>query len=213
MNTFFKKYEVANIFVNSLKEVKLKPDFQIGNYTLKFSQGVSSSIQYNKKGVDLLNNQHEYTFELPSGKLELSLQFYLNQRNHYRLFAYSKFQDYNGMTFSINLTTGKESNKEIVLCQKIKFTEKPRNDITDPKEYRRQKAIFLGHYLKSLGIRISTTNDIYLGVYDLENKSFKDTTAERFIKEFITIALVKGHYQENKGSALIFLPTFKYYKF
>lgn len=200
--------EDASNFVNALRAIRLESKIQIGSVYLNVSKGVTSSIQHT--GLDLLAKFHEYTFELPEGKLELSLQFYENINYHYRLFAYSKFGSFSGMNFSINITTGKESVREIVLSQKIKFTEGVPDDIKDAKEYRRQKANFLGRYLRTIGIKVSTKNDVDLGVFDLKNKNFHGTSAERFLREFIIVALVKGHYQGNKGYQLNFVPIFKY---
>jgi len=48
---------------------------------------------------------------------------YENVLNHYRLFCFTKINKKQGMTFSVNLTTEKESDSVIYLTQKIKFAE------------------------------------------------------------------------------------------
>ena len=81
--------------------------------------GVADRIQHNEAGLDLLHNQHEYTFSIRDGDLQVSLQLYMNVSDHHRLFCYTRMGQVQGMTFSINLTTERESDRIIYLTQKV----------------------------------------------------------------------------------------------
>lgn len=103
--------QCAEVFVKVFKTAKLS-DIVIGTKTLKPSIGVSDSIKYNRaryddgSEIDMLSNAHEYTFWLEDKKIQMSLQLYENDRNHYRLFAFVKVGNIDGMTFSVNFKTG-----------------------------------------------------------------------------------------------------------
>jgi hypothetical protein len=43
---------------------------------------------------------------------------------------------------------------------------------------------------------------IHVGAYDKTKKKFIDTTADKFINDFIKISLIKGHYSRNKGFSI-----------
>lgn len=121
----------AKVFAELLKSVEAENnEIHFGNFFLKYTKGVKSVIQYNNTDVDLLSNKHEYSFSIFSGSLELSLQLYENKNSHHRLFAYTKIGKKSGMTFSINLTTEKETENIIYLTQKIKFSEQFDGDET-----------------------------------------------------------------------------------
>ena len=54
---------------------------------------------------------------------KFSLQLYRNRLEHYRLFYYIRVGNVQGMTFSINRTTAKESGSVNFLTQKIHLSE------------------------------------------------------------------------------------------
>lgn len=201
------KYDDAKNFADVLKKVKFDK-LMIGKFELKAKKGVESSIQYNQAGLDLLKNTHEYTFQIQRGSLELSLQLYENINNHYRLYCYTSFNGAKGMTFSINLTTEKESDSIIYLTQKIKFSEGHGGNKDLAKAHRRQKQVVLCELLDKLDLDITENNDLILGIFDPVKKQFANTTPEQFLNDFILVSILKGHFQGNKGYQLEILPNY-----
>ena len=117
------RHKDAEIFAEILRKTKLPNEITIGKFILKGTKGVKDKIQYNQDGFESLQNEHEYTFPILDGDLQVSLQLYENTSDFYRLFCYTKINGKEGMTFSVNLTTEKESDNVIYLTQKIKFSE------------------------------------------------------------------------------------------
>ncbi len=201
----------AEFFAETLSAAKLANNcIYFGNFALKATKGVKDSIQYNKTdGTDLLNNQHEYTIQLMSGELQLSLQLYENVNSHYRLFAYTKFGDIRGMVFSVNLTTEKESDNIIFLTQKLKFVEQYDGNKKLAQAHRRQKQIIMAEIIKKLGLEVTDNNDLILGIFDPISKKFINTSPDKFLNDFIAVSLIKGHFQGNKGYELDILPSYR----
>src|SRR5438067_2038140 len=108
-------HQDALIFAKLLTQTKLPDCITIGKFILNGQKGVKDRIQYNQAGLDLMGNTHEYTFPIMQGDLQVSLQLYENISNHYRLFCYTRINSKQGMTFSVNLTTEKESENVIYL--------------------------------------------------------------------------------------------------
>lgn len=200
----------AESFANVLIRTKLlDSSVFFGNFALKVSNGVNSKIQYNEEGIDLLCNSHEYTVNLIDGCLQFSLQLYENLNSHFRLFAFTRLGNIQGMTFSVNLTTEKESENIIFLTQKVKFAERYDGNSKIAQEHRRQKQIVMSQLLRKLGLDVTENNDLILGIFDPITKSFVNTSAEKFLNDFIAVSLIKGHFQGNKGYELDLLPSFK----
>ena len=201
----------AENFAEVLKKAKLIDNYvQFGNFSLKARNGVKDTIQYNRDEEigELLNNIHEYTFKIIDGDLQLSLQLYENISNYYRLFAYTRLGDKAGMTFSVNLTTEKETENIIFLTQKIKFAEQYDGNEKLAQAHRRQKQIVLCNILNKLGLEVTDNNDVILGIFDPATSIFINTSAEKFLNDFIVVSLLKGHFQGNKGYELDILPSF-----
>jgi len=200
----------AESFAYVLKETEIKNNvIQFGNFHLNLKKGVDSIINYNNaNGVDLLNNKHEYTFNTYKGKVELSLQLYENISYHYRLFAFTRIGNIQGMTFSINLTTQKESNNVIYLIQKIKFSEQSFDEKEISVLKRRQKQVLLCEIYRKIGLEVTENNDLILGIFDPIEKKFINTSAEIFMNNFIAASILKGHFQGNKGYELDIIPNY-----
>ncbi|MEI6854284.1 MAG: HNH endonuclease, partial [Bacteroidota bacterium] len=113
------------------------------------------------------------------------------------------------MTFSVNLTTEKESENIIFMTQKIKFAERYEGDEKLAQAHRRQKQIVLCEIYKKIGLEVTENNDLILGIFDPTTKQFVNTSAEKFLNDFIAVSLLKGHFQGNKGYELEILPSFK----
>ncbi|MEO7044831.1 MAG: HNH endonuclease signature motif containing protein [Ferruginibacter sp.] len=201
-------YQDAKEFANILKAAKLNGKINIGKFYLKGKKGVADSIQYNEAGLDLLDNLHEYTFPIQKGDLQLSLQLYENVSNHYRLFCFTKFGSKAGMTFSVNLTTEKESDSVIFLTQQIKFTEQYEGSALLAQAHRRQKQIVFCDLLKKLGFQMTENGILILGIFDPIKKQLENTSIEKFLNDFIIVSILKGHFQGNKGYQLEILPTY-----
>jgi hypothetical protein len=202
-------YADALSFAQLLKKTKLPEYLQIGKFLLPGTKGVADRIQYNQAGLDLLENKHEYSFPLLEGVLQVSLQLYLNIADHYRLFCYTRMGNTQGMVFSLNLTTEKESGSVIYLTQKIRFAEQYPGSSLLAQVHRRQKQAVFCQQLRKLGFDVTENNDLLLGIYDPAQKQLVNTTAQDLLNDFLVVALLKGHYQGNKGYQLEILPSFK----
>lgn len=201
----------AEIFSKLLRNTKLPNKITIGKFILKGKKGVKDKIQYNQSDLDLLNNEHEYTFPILDGDLQISLQLYENINTHYRLNCFTRINGIEGMTFCVNLTTEKESENIIYLKQKIKFAEQYKGSTKLAQAHRRQKQIVFCDLLRKLDFDITDNNDIILGIFDPTNKQLVNrgnTSVEKFLNDFIVVAILKGHFQGNKGYQLEILPTF-----
>ncbi len=201
-------YQDALVFAKLLAKTKLPNYISIGKFILSGQKGVKDKIQYNEAGLDLMGNKHEYTFPILQGDLQVSLQLYENISNHYRLFCYTRINNYQGMTFSVNLTTEKESENVIYLTQKIKFAEQYEGSNKLAQAHRRQKQIVFIDLLKKLGFDITENSDIILGIYDPQKKRLVNTSLDKFLNDFIVVSILKGHFQGNKGYQLEILPSF-----
>ena len=202
------RHKDAEIFAEILRKTKLPNEITIGKFILKGTKGVKDKIQYNQDGFESLQNEHEYTFPILDGDLQVSLQLYENTSDFYRLFCYTKINGKEGMTFSVNLTTEKESDNVIYLTQKIKFSEQYKGSAKLAQAHRRQKQIVFCEQLKKLGFDVTDNNDIILGIFDPTKKQLVNTSLEKFLNDFIVVSILKGHFQGNKGYQLEILPTY-----
>lgn len=207
----------AEAFAKVICKTKIDGNsIQFGKFHLPIKKSVKGLIDQNHSDYSLLGNAHEYTIEQfgMDSQIELSIQLYRNVRNHFRFYAFTKASGKKGMTFSLNLTTEKDSQKIIFLSQKAKFSEQYSGHEKLAKEHRQQKQFIFCEILKKIGIDISENNDIILGIFDPSIKAFVNTSAQKFLNDFIAIALIKGHFQGNKGYELDILPSFqKYFQF
>ncbi|HET9502655.1 MAG TPA: HNH endonuclease signature motif containing protein [Hymenobacter sp.] len=195
-------------FASVLSKANLHGSISIGKFSLPCKRGVSDSIQYNQAGLDMLNNQHEYTFDIQDGELQVSLQLYENIAGHHRLFCYTRIGNKQGMAFSVNLTTEKEGDNVIYLTQKIKFVEQYKGSTNLAQAHRRQKQVVFCDLLKKLGLDVTESGDLLLGVFDPLKGRLINTSADSFLNDFIVVSILKGHFQGNKGCQLEILPTY-----
>ena len=197
-------------FAQLLKETQLPDHLRIGKFLLPGAKGVADSIQYNQAGFDLLENRHEYSFPLLEGVLQVSMQLYLNSAGHYRLFCYTRMGDTQGMVFSLNLTTKKESGSVIYLTQKIRFAEQYQVSPLLAQAHRRQKQTVFCQQLRRMGYDVTESNDLRLGIYDPTRKQLVNTKPQDLLNDFLVVSLLKGHYQGNKGYQLEILLSFRF---
>lgn len=202
------KHSDARIFATLLRETNLPNQIQIGNFILAGTKGVTDRIQYNQDDINLLQNYHDYTFPILDGELQVSLQLYKNASHFYRLFCFTKINGKQGLTFSLNLTTEKESENVIYLTQKIKFVEPYKGSAQLAQAHRRQKQLVFCDILRKLNYDLTDNNDLILGIFDPTTKQLVNTSPEKFLNDFIVVSLLKGHFQGNKGYQLEILPTY-----
>ena len=144
---------------------------------------------------DFPGRQYEYTFKTSSAAdVEIVAFLARNASNHWRLFAYNT----KGMLFSLNLTRAwAESRQLLPLRPKLKsFTR----GLT--KEDRSESMDGLVTHLQSAGVRCSADRIVDLGDFDVVRGIFARTTARKFMQEFMTTALIKGHFMGNKNIRL-----------
>jgi len=208
MNKGNNYHKDAESFAKLLRKTKLPNRISIGKFTLEGEKGVNDTIQYNQAGLDLLLNEHEYTFNILDGVLQVSLQLYENINNHYRLFCFTRIGTNQGLTFSVNLTTEKESESIIYLTQKIKFAERYEGSKKIAQAHRRQKQVVFCDLLRKLQFEVTDNNDLILGIYDPLKNQLVNTSVEKFLNDFILVSILKGHFQGNKGYQLEILPSF-----
>lgn len=154
-----------------------------------------SRIYRRNSDAQILRHTHEYTFSAKGmDPRELSVQFYENNRQHWRLFAYCR----TGMLFSVNLTTPQqEGASRIPLCQRLKSSTRKESEAE-----RDASMTQLAQHLREQGIRVSRERDVDLGDFDVRQRIFVRTTARRFMRNFVTVAVIKGHFMGNKRYSL-----------
>jgi hypothetical protein len=154
----------------------------------------TSQIQYNREKWQLLGREHEYLFWMPGrGPLEVSIQLYLNEAYHYRLFAYCR----GGMLLSVNLTLGENSDGSILLSQKLKLATRAMTS-----EERVDAVRMLATHLTSLGFQVEPDGRVVFGTFAGAAGRFLDTTPKAFLRDFLSAAVLKGHFMANKGYEL-----------
>lgn len=192
------KKEISYLADILIKEAPNSFEFSVGkeNFSAKKVE-LEENFRYAKEEINLLGKSLEYKINGKDVDIPITLQLYENRRNHYRIFGYT-FNS--GMLFSVNLTTASKRGDALLLHQTLKITTKKLS-----KESRYKNKNSLTNCLLSEGFTITDTNKIILGYYDIRNKSFLDTSATQFIKDFVKISIIKGHFMANKGYSLPFL--------
>lgn len=194
-------------FADALRVVRTKqPLVALGELSIPARRTAIEALQYNKKSWELLRGAHDYVLSVGGERLELSAQLYLNTLNHYRLFAYARSGKTSGMLFSVNLTTSRDVAGVVGLSQRIHFAEGRGTDRSAAQAIRRAKARMLADILTRSRIVVTDNLEIDLGTFSSRRRGFLDTTAAGFISQFFTVAVLKGHFQGNKGYQLACLP-------
>lgn len=156
--------------------------------------GILTTTRIQYQDSNLLGRQHEYFLWLgQQGPLEISVQFYENVSGHWRLFAYTK----HGMLFSVNLTTVKADGDGLAIQQTLTIISR---QLTSTQRESNRDALV--QCLQGLGYQVDDRNRVYLGTFDGASRTFLDTTAVAFIRDFVVLAVVKGHFMANKGYTL-----------
>ncbi|HWI53150.1 MAG TPA: hypothetical protein VNT01_13500 [Symbiobacteriaceae bacterium] len=193
--------EVAARFAGALLAESARPlVLDLGLITVCGVPGIASPI--NKNGTDdpgFLDGALDYTFSIQGKSVPVSLQLYENECYYHRLFAFNR----RGMLFSVNLTMGKEEGMLVRLEQQLKIVNGRYENVDLAKVMRQRQRDDLIAVLRALGLQIDDRNWINLGGFDIDSCSFVGTTPEKFLRDFFTVALLKGHFMGNKGYSLI----------
>jgi hypothetical protein len=219
MKTDRKTKEIMNLenFSNGLKAVTLKnSSLKIGSFSLKVKQIKSDGFS-NFSGIDLLDFKLQFQTTINGQKIIFYIQLYKNVTSsgneHFRLASYVKSKtkkglSRKGMIFTINLSKQKY-NEEVALVSKLTFTQQPDGHKEIAKSHRRLKQYLLAEILNNIGIDITDNNDVVFGIYDLNSSQFLNTSAEKFIHDFLVVTILKGHFMANKGYEIEIFPSFK----
>ena len=191
-------------FAKSIRELPpVEPLVSFGELKLSASRADIRRLQYNKEPWQLIGCDHEYKLKIGGQDVEVSAQLYENVNDHYRLFLYARA----GMLFSVNLTTSEDADGIIWLGQKIAFRE-GRGKGTAGTRIRAAKARMFADMLVRCGVFVTDDLGVELGTFDGNSGEFLDTSPANFLRQFITIGLVRGHFAGNKGYQFSCLPRF-----
>lgn len=190
-----------SVLADTLARTVLKPArIGIGEISLKLTRIPAAAAP----AWQLLGGVHDYEVMVGQAPLWLSIQLFLNPRGHFRIFAFTAA----GMLFSVNFTTTEDADGVIALSQRIKFAEGRSHDADAARAMRQAKATMLCDVLTRSGITVTDNMEVELGIFDAKTRAFVDTTPEQFLQNFIAVALLKGHFQGNKGFQFACLPRF-----
>lgn len=188
----------AEIFAKALNAVQLGEKVKIGKFYLRNTPPAIRIIDKN----DLLGSVHQYIFAVENKTLALTLKIILGNDDKYRLFAYTKVEDNEGIVLTMDVSTQRAESNIISLMQIIKFTERfsGQEDVT--KTDRKHKQAAMSKILTTLGFHVTVHSDLLFGQFDTDTGQFLGTKADRFLIDIVLVALLKGHLQGNKGYQL-----------
>lgn len=188
-------YTLMEEQIKELSEEILKSNInRISIGTLEFNIIKGHDVSINNQGGELkysnfFGTNLEFVIRNKNLNLPISIQLYLNDRRHYRIFVFNS----KGMLTSINLSNGYE-NGIITFKTQLKITSSKMT-----KQERSSKRDLMIKNIERAGIDVEGVSTVYFGQYDVQRKKFIDSNPEKFIKNLITVAVIKGHYMENKG--------------
>ncbi len=148
-----------------------------------------------------IRRNHSYVFELHDGLLFLTVRLsYVNERKHWRLFAHTERRGEGAlgdMVFSLNLTLADNDEEELTLQQRLRLSTR---DMLS--EDRSGAANALASLLRVLGLDVTPERDITFPIFNVRAGKFAGTSASSFIRDFVVVGVLKGHYMGNKGYRL-----------
>ena len=186
---------VESKFAKVVQQASLKRiELDCCNPSISGVHGILTTTKIQYQDYNLLGRDLEYFFWLPEyGPLEVSVQFYQNVSKHWRLFAFNK----KGMLFSVNLTTATKESDGFVLQQTLTIRTQ---SLTYEQRQENKKALI--RCLEGMGYEIREGKRVYLGTFDGKTGGFLDTTARAFLRDFVVLSVLKGHFMSNKGYEL-----------
>lgn len=204
----------------------------IANSTYKVEHvHLDRRIVYNRDPWNYLGQEQEYRVHIGDAVVEPSLQIYQNEdgagrggteRGDYRLYAFVKPRGLReGLLFSLNFNVGRMNGNDlrIKLAQDLRLKQHSVPKGVDPgqyKEYLRSRETEMADTLGELGLKIEAVvgkggrgwNRVDLGEFEPRTRRFFDVggateiEANEFLRRFLTVSLVAGHFRENKGYQL-----------
>ena len=153
------------------------------------TKGIENSI--NNQG-DYLRDENffgrdlEYTLKINSSEYPIAFQLYMNTKEFYRIFLFTKN---NKMLTSVNLTKGLNGNR-IIFDIQIKITS-PQSATQEERKFLRDECV---KKLIDYGLKVDKKNHIYLGEYDILENKFYGTTSEDLIKNLLIIGICRNNY-------------------
>jgi hypothetical protein len=187
------------ILAELLNTVQLPNHFEIDGTVFRVEKGhnllINNQGQKQVVNTNFVQANHEYTIYSEGLVLPISIQFYLNEDNFYRVFLFAP----KGMLFSINFSDLKYITRNTVhLNQLIKITTSNKTSTSAQRAYGVSGILTLLQKEKML----IDGKTVLLGKYDFKNNKFIDTTAEKFIFDFVKVGIIKGHFMGNKNYSI-----------
>jgi hypothetical protein len=212
--TFWTYADVAQSFSEKLVEESgtFRPALKISGHLVEIRrERFERNIQYNHEDFNLLGQAQEYTI---ADVLQLSLQMYENEAEHFRLFAFSP----KGLLFSVNTTVAMRGSDPNELVAKFEphlalMQRGPKGaDAKAYAAYKRERTRDMVAALLAAGLAVDSSNNVHLGAFDSKRGRFLDAAgreqdAQGFLDDFLIVCLIKGHFMENKGYQLNWLPA------
>jgi len=211
---FWTDADVAQSLTDKLIEesTTIRPGLEFEGHVVEIHrEQFSRNIMYNHRDFNMLGQAQEYRI---ADMLDLSLQVYENVAEHFRLFAFSP----KGLLFSLNTTVAMRGSDPDHLVVKLEqhLMLMQRGPLGVDREefaaYKRKRMAELVAALLSAGIAVDSKNDVNLGSFDPKRGRFLDAAGRErdtqgFLDDFLVVCLIKGHFMENKGYELDWLPT------
>jgi hypothetical protein len=200
-------------FANELKNVLFKEDYvKVGSFLLKIDRAPSGTL-LNFSGKDMFDRKLQFSTVINGQHLTFYIQLYENitgaGNKHFRLASYVESKKGHGMIFTINLSSNRDSEDQLFLTSKFRFTQQPKGHKELATAHNKLKQYLFAEILYNLDFDITDNNDIIFGIYDLGSKKFLTTSPEKFISDFLVVTILKGHFMANKGYEIELFPSFK----
>lgn len=110
------------------------------------------------------------------------------------------------MLFSLNFTTALDADGVVSLAQRIRFSEGRVGDAEAGTRIRQAKARIFADVLLRCGIPVTDNGEVELGTFSGRRGEFLDTTPAQFVSNVLGVAVLKGHFQGNKGYQFACMP-------
>lgn len=213
---------VADAFADSIINAEAPRMIHIASpaHAVSLEHGpLGRPVWYNRDPYQLLGESQEYRARWGDKVVGQSIQLYENTAGHYRLFTFvepPKGSKAKGLLFSVNLSVGmREEGLRVLLSQQIVLSQQGPAGV--PKEeyarYRTNRRALAASTLAQGGFPVDdgSPQRVYFGWFDPAERRLTDMhdtpmTPSQFLGRFIEVALVMGHFRENKGYEIEWLP-------
>lgn len=200
-------------FADSFKKTKLRDNtIWFGSFFLKVNKILKAEF-VNFSNNDLLDFKQQYEVIINKQTVKFYLQLYENitsaNNKQFRFASYSQTEKVSGMIFTINMTKQKDALGQLFLLSKFTFKQQTKGHEELASAHRQLKRQLFEEILNRLDFDLTDNNDILFGIFNLKTKKFLNTTAEKFLQDFLVVSILKGHFMANKGYEIELLPSFK----